>query len=58
MFEKDDIIKKLRKHTPEILDVYIFQAHMKDCISNCKSYFDSMPERTKEAFSKKRGKES
>jgi len=55
MFDKkkvEGIKKNLKKYTPEILDVAIFRAHMRDCIDNAKSYFDSMPETQRERIKK------
>lgn len=38
----------MKKYMPEILDVAIYQAHMKECIDHVRSYFDTMPETQRE----------
>lgn len=38
----------MKKYIPEILDVAIYQAHMKECIDNVRPYFDNLPETQRE----------
>lgn len=43
----------MKKHMPEILDVAIYQAHMKECIDNVRSYFDNLPETYRERIKRR-----
>lgn len=42
-----------KKYMPEILDVAIYQAHMKECIDNVQSYFDNLPETYRERIKRR-----
>lgn len=41
--ELERIKTNTKKYMPEILDVYIFQAFMKDCIETSKNIFENQP---------------